>query len=287
MLELPRFRWLSLFAAAIAAAGLPAASDGADELSVTVAGGKTYWGLVDAKTDERQLWLRREEGHAILRRPIAWQRIESAMHAGQSVELSELAKLARRIASERTVVVQPMQVPPLPPPPPPRQPVAALALDAAVANWDGDVEADGLLIELRLLDEQGYETAAAGTLAVELFAPTIRKYHEAPQSRGYRVDSLQRWTMAITPDHFHGGTARVRLPFDAVHPQFDRRVDAQGLVHASLAVPGAGVFEQSLDGVALRSFSPVRDDLLDNTGRWFLPTETTGRGEGAYPLPRW
>ena len=224
----------------------------------------------------------------MLRRPISWERIESASHDGLVVELSELPALARQIAKARTAVVLPEN------PQPVQQPqsnaparAAALEVNAAVANWDADVEADGLLVELRLLAAQGYETAAAGTLEVELFAPRLRKYHESPQSRGYRVDLINRWTVAIAPDDFRGGVARVQLPFGAIHPEFDRRTDALGLVHARMAVPGAGVFEQSLDGISLRSFSPVRDALLDNAGRWFLPTEMTGRGEGSYSLPRW
>jgi hypothetical protein len=149
------------------------------------------------------------------------------------------------------------------------------------------VETDGLSLDLRLLDAEGVATAAAGTLEVELFAPRIRKYHEAPQSRGYSVDLIERWSLPISAPQFRGGQARIRLPFGAIHPEFDRGVDAVGLVHVRLAVPGHGVLEQSLDGVVLRPWSPTRDALLDNTGRQFLPTEGTGRGEGAYPQPRY
>lgn len=272
----------------LAALASPPLSQGAELLTVKVVEGKTYSGFVDAKTDDRLLWLRREQGTGMLRRGISWERIVSASHQGKPVELSELPKLAERIASSRTVVVQPVHSEPAAPPPAPaRQHIASLAIEAAVTNWDADVENDGLLVAFRLLDEEGYETTADGTLEVELFAPRIRKYHEAPQSRGYRVDLIERWTVAVAKNQFRGGAVRVRLPFGAIHPEFDRGVDALGLVHARLAVPGEGVFAQSLDGLSLRTFAPTRDALLDNTGRQFLPTEMTGRGEGAYPLPRW
>jgi hypothetical protein len=271
-----------------AALAFPTLSQGADALTVKVADGKTYWGFVDSKTDDRLLWLRREQGTGMLRRGIAWERIMSASHQGQAVELSDLPKLAEQIASSRTIVVQrghskPAKLPMAAA----RRPVAALAIESAVANWDGDVETDGLMVDLRVLDDEGLETTADGTLEIELFAPRIRKYHEAPQSRGYHVDLIERWTVAVNASQFHRGVARVRLPFGAIHPEFDRGVDALGLIHARLAVPGDGVFDQSLDGITVRKFSPVRDALLDNTGRQFLPTEITGRGEGAYSLPRW
>ncbi len=265
-----------------------ATAQSADLLTVKVAEGRSYAGLVDHKTDERQLWLRLEEGTGTLRRPISWERITAATHRGQAVELRDLPTLARQIASSRIVTVQPKPLQPASPPPAPAPPpVASLAMEAALANWDADVETDGLAIWLRLLDEEGFETRAAGTLEVELLAPRIRKYHEAPQSRGYSVDLIERWSVQFAAEKFRGGQVLVRLPLGAIHPEFDRGVDALGLVHARLAVPGQGVFEQSVDGVSLRTFSPVRDALLDNTGRHFLPTEATGRGEGAYPLQRW
>ncbi len=287
---MPRLLSLSMHLAAgilLAAGSFSSGSQAAESLTVKDREGKTYSGVVDSKTDDRALWLRREEGTGMLRRGIAWERIASASRGDVPVELGELPKLARQIASTRTVVIKPMTAEAAAPPPAPAAAAAAIAIDAAVANWDADVESDGLVVAIRLLDQDGYEMAADGTLEVELFAPRIRKYHEAPQSRGYYVDLIERWTVAVSAAQFRGGVARVRLPFGAIHPEFDRGVDALGLVHATLAVPGAAVFEQSLDGISLRSFSPTRDALLDNMGRQLLPTEATGRGEGTYSLPRW
>ena len=265
-----------------------AAAEPPAPLTIEVEGGAKFTGLVDSRTDERRLWLRFEEGTAAIWRPFTWQRVVAASHAGRSVATSDLPDLARKIQSSRTQVVQPRrpapaaaESAPLPAAP------AALAIDASLANWDGDVESDGLSLDLRVVDAEGLATAAAGTLEVELFAPRIRKYHEAPQSRGYSVDLIERWSLPVAEDSFRGGQARIRLPFGAIHPEFDRRVDAVGLVHVRLAVPGHGVLEQSLDGVVLRPWSPTRDALLDNTGRQFLPAEGTGRGKAAYPQPRY
>jgi len=257
-------------------------------ITIEIEGGATFTGLVDTRTDERRLWLRFEEGSATAWRPFRWQRIVAATYEGRSVVTSDLPNLARRIQSSRQQVVVPRRPVTAAGPPAPRPaPPTALAIDASLANWDADVEADGLALELRLMDSEGFATAANGTLEVELFAPRIRKYHEAPQSRGYSVDLIERWSLPLAKEKFRDGQAHIRLPFGAIHPEFDRGVDAVGLVHVRLAVPGHGVFEQSLDGVVLRPWSPTRDALLDNTGRQFLPTEETGRGEGAYSQPRY
>jgi hypothetical protein len=277
------------FLLATLAAYLPAVAtaQAAEPITVEVSGGRTFTGLVDRQTDDQRLWLRFEEGTGTLWRPVTWQRIARASHQGQDVPLDDLQQLAQRLASTRQIVLEPQKTEPVAPQPVKPSPPAALDVEAALGNWDADVEADGLRLWLRLLDEQGLETTAAGTLEVELFAPRIRKYHEGPQSRGYLVDLIERWTVPLPAESFRRGTAVVRLPFGALHPEFDRGIDALGLVHVRLALPGHGVLEQSLDGVPLRPFSPVRDALLDNTGRRFLPTEATGRGEGAYEPPRY
>jgi hypothetical protein len=276
-----------LLGAVAVAAPLCGAAQPPAPVTIEIAGGGTFTGLVDSRTDDQRLWLRFEKGSATAWRPFRWQQIVAANFQGRGVAAGDLRELARQIQSSRQKVVQPQRQPPAAEPAPRPAAPAALAIDASLANWDGDVETDGLAIDLTLLDADGFATAAAGTLEVELFAPRIRKYHEAPQSRGYSVDLIERWSLPLAKEKFRGGSLRIRLPFGAIHPEFDRSVDAVGLVHVRLAVPGHGVFEQSVDGVVLRPWSPTRDALLDNTGRQFLPTESTGRGEGAYPQPRY
>jgi hypothetical protein len=62
-----------------------------------------------------------------------------------------------------------------------------------------------------------------------------------------------------------------------VQPEFDLDWIGVGLVHVRLVVPGDGVFEDSLDGLRIRPYAPLRDRLEMNTGRRFLPTEGLGR----------
>lgn len=271
----------------IIVAALIADSARADEppvpITVRTHGGRSYTGFVDRETSPTHLSLRIERGRAALWYPIPWSQIEGAMHEGRDIRTDELRELAARIQSSRHVVLQPRHRPAkreAPPPAPPSP--AAIAIDAQLANWDADVESDGILLWLKVNDDAGNTTAARGTLEVELLAPLARKYHEVPQGRGYSVELIERWNVNVTEAQFRSGEVRIRLPFGTLHPQFDSGIDLLGLVHARLAVSGHGVFEQSLDGIPLRPFAPTRDALLDNEGRYFLPTEGTGRGKTAF-----
>jgi hypothetical protein len=257
-------------------------------LAIHLKSGRTLTGLVDSRTGDSHLSLRFHRGSGYLRKSIPWGDIASASFEGKAVDADALKELASRLKSpppprsERHSATSRVQPRPAPPSPP-----ASIGIDARLANWDADVEADGLVLELFVADAEGQLTAADGTLEVELFAPRLRRQHEAPASRGYEVDLIERWSRLLSALDFSGGRAALRLPFGAIHPEFDRRVDALGLVHVRLSIPGHGIFEQSLDGVLLRPFSPVRDALLDHRGEWFLPSEGTGRGRTSYGLPRY
>ena len=273
---------LSIVIAALLAPRAPAGEPPAP-LTVQTHDGRSYTGFVDRETSKTHLVVRMERGRAAVWYPIPWSRIEGAQHEGREITADELRELANRIQTSRQVVLQPRHRPVKPELPlPVAASPAAISIDAQLANWDADVESDGILLWLKVIDNAGSTTAAPGSLEVELFAPLARKYHEVPQGRGYSVELIERWSVNVTEAQFRGGEARIRLPFGALHPQFDGGVDLFGLVHARLAVSGHGVFEQSLDGIPLRPFAPTRDALLDNEGRHFLPTEGTGRGKTAF-----
>jgi len=127
------------------------------------------------------------------------------------------------------------------------------------------------------VDESGQVIPVSGTADVELFAARQRKYHESPQSGGWMTELAQRWSEVVKPEEIGPSGIVLRLPFTAVHPEFSSGVDNFGLVHVRLTVPGSGVFEQSLDGVRLRNWSPVRNGMYLQNGRRFFSTERTSR----------
>jgi hypothetical protein len=165
------------------------------------------------------------------------------------------------------------------PPAPPPAPVTMISFDAFIANWDGDVETDGLVVDLLPLDSQGYVAPAGGTVEVELFAAQRRTLYLAPRSGGDTLELVERWTRAIEPEDIGPSGVRLRLPFGAVHPELDYEWLAYnyGLVHVRFACPGSGVFDDSRDGIRIRPWAPNRDYLEMNTNRRFLPTENLGR----------
>ena len=71
----------------------------------------------------------------------------------------------------------------------------------------------------------------------------------------------------------------LKLPYQSVHPEFDREINPFGLVHVRMAIAGHGVFEASSAMVRLRPYSSVRDHQQQWRGRRFFHQEMTGRGD--------
>ena len=261
----------------------PAPPREAKLLSVTLASGRTFTGHSDAETNDERLVLRFEGDGMTLKRPIGWDRIVRATVDGTPVEPDRLREVAEGMKSEGTgdrkqgTEDRPREgeAPAEPPVALPR--VAAIAIDPRLANWDGDVEADGLLIDVLAIDSDGYAAAASGVLEVELFAPQRRVFHHAPLSGGDTLERVERWSRVVQAADFGPSGVRLKLPFGAVHPEFDLDWMSIGLVHAKFVAAGHGVFEDSRDAVRIRPFAPLRDQLELKGYPRFLPTEGVGR----------
>ncbi len=287
-------------ALAFGAAGARAAEP---QVVVDVASGRQFRGTLDSTSTADQLVLRTEQAGVTLRRSIRWGRVVRATEDGMPVEIAELRGRVQgsgfkvqqelgdgeRGARNRTALPRKIEMRGEPPAvfdepveeeaPLPR--VAMLSFDAAIVNWDSDVETDGVLINIVPLDIYGSLAPVNGTVEVELFAPQRRILEQAPQSGGDTLELVERWTRAITPADFGPSGARLRLPFGAITPELQPNWTASyyGLVHVRLAVPGQGVFDDSRDGVRIKPFAPNRDRLEMKTGQRFLSTENLGRRE--------
>jgi hypothetical protein len=260
----------------------------AELLTVELANGRKFTGHVDVRTNAERLVLRFEREGSILRRPIEWDRIARAIKGEQAIELAMLRELAESMKSQaagresgvgsresgvggqesgdREQETDDRHVM-----------VTSVAVDPRLANWDGDVETDGLLLDVRSLDADGYLAAAGGLVEIELFAQQRRVFHHAPQSRGETLQRVERWTASVAAEDFGPSGFRLKLPFGAVHPEFDLDWNAVGLVHVKFTAPGHGVFEDSRDAVRIRPFAPLRGELQMSTDRRFVPTEGVGR----------
>jgi hypothetical protein len=290
------------------------------ELVVQLASGRQFKGVIDSASTAQQLVLRSNSGGITLRRPIRWDRVQQATIDGKRVEVATLQGAAAKNASRPSEVMaresgaggqnsgvsghektsggkgsllrrielrgeaapatKDAEEQPTVESPPAR--VAMVTFDPYIANWDGDVETDGVVIDVMPLDINRYIVPVNGTLEVELFVAQRRiQLDLAPMSGGDTLELVERWTRAIAPEDFGPSGVRLRLPFGAITPELRPSWTASwyGLVHVRLAIPGQGVFEDSRDGVRIRPWAPNRDRLEMKTGQRFLPTENLGRRE--------
>jgi len=271
----------------------------ADEIRVWVESGRDFSGHVDRRTDDDCLWLRQSATTIEVIRPIKWERITGADRDGERLSMTELKQLAAELKSpspieaSRSRHIEGNKIVMRGNPDtstetndhqstashPATGPLRSVDFDVQIANWDGDVEPDGLLVRVYPLDANGAVTPVEGTLSAELIAPRRRDFSQVPHGRGTSVDRIGRWSRSIRHKDLGASGIVLKLPFQAVHPEFDNDVWSHGFVHLRLVVPGRGVFEDSLDGVRVREFAPLRDYMQSLTGRRHFAHERTGRGK--------
>jgi hypothetical protein len=255
-----------------------------------VSSGRTFTGEVDRRTDAVSLWLRSGRGTSEILRPIDWYAVRGVRAGERTLSTSQFREEINRwksIASPNEPI-KPTAKPakneveelPAPSPVPPAviPQARSVQIDAQVANWDGDVEMDGLLISVYPIDGQGQAVPVDGTLEVELIG-------EGPGTVVQRqtFPTIGRWVRRVSHDDFGPQGNVFQLPFQAVQPEFDLKYGAVGLVHARLVVPGQGAFETTSNATTLRPYNPVRDRLQSLDDQRFFPTERTGHGKQRVP----
>lgn len=275
---------------------LPAAFSAEERgLNVQLASGRHFSGQIDDASTSEKLVLRSAREGITIRRSIAWEHIVAVTVDGQPEDIARLRAAAHVVTTEpltaaavkpRSTLLTKIQLrgewPPAAEKPPAAEPpprVTQVVFDSFVANWDADVETDGLVIDVAPLDINRNLIATGGTLEVELFAPQRRSLDLVPQSGGDTLELVERWNRSIAAEDFDRSGARLRLPFGAVHPEVDVNwaASSYGLVHARFSIPGQGVFDESRDGVQVRPWATNRDRLEMQSGQRFLPTENLGR----------
>ena len=270
---------------------------GAELVTVHLTSGRSFSGEVDARSTENQLWLRFVEGSTMILRRISWDRV-AGVQTGDSVlssdelraQIANLASVSPRTfrfeeryglgADESKIVheigsrathgaprdfMRPGGGEPV-------APVRSVAIDAYVANWDADVEVDGIALHVYPLDGTGLLTPTTGSLEATL----IGQYSAGYTARG-QFQTLGRWARSMRSAEHHADGFVFHLPFQAVHPEFARDLWKTGLLHVRLSVPGHGVFDASAAALRIRPYSPVRDRLEQVEDRRFFPIERTGR----------
>ncbi len=265
---------------------------GTEDYNVQLASGRRFQATISNRTNEAKLWLQFGTESTQLLRPIHWDRVVAATQDGKSFTADEFRALAIA-AAKKAPASEPKKskiitiINPAKTGQPtyaqlatkalaPRRRVTHIDVAASLGNWDGDVEQDGLVVQVAPLDANGQIVNARGTVEVSLVAPKYHSFSTVPHGRGMAHKKIGSWTRSVSWQD--GELKQLRLPFQAVHPEFTNAVGTHGLVHIRMTVPGSGVFEQSVELVRIRPFSPIRDDQQRNSGRRFFPQERTGRG---------
>jgi len=266
--------------------------DGKRTITVCTTGGRTFTAELDPRTHGEQLWLRWQRGSAVLLRAIRWDQVVQVRLAGHDLSGGEFHAIIEKLgqdlpaqpktpANQKSIVLKGSTRSGGPdatgstasgrPPATPR--VCSLAIEAVTANWDADVEADGLLLHVYPRNVGGRVVPVRGMLEVELTGKRL-----GVVKRPQPFERLGRWTRQVACGDFAGPAPAVyRLPFTRVHPEFNPAFWPHGAVHARLSVPGQGTFETTDSTVRIRPYSAVRDQLQQATGRRFFPRERTGR----------
>lgn len=116
---------------------------------------------------------------------------------------------------------------------------AFAALEASVANWNGDVRPDGWVARVQVFDDLGRPVSFAGSASFEL-VPRVPSadYTRFVAVRGKRL----RWSTTLTTDRTGGATVRLPLRRSLPHTS-DGHVPFSGVMRVRLAVPTAGVYD--------------------------------------------
>lgn len=279
------------------------------DVTVHLMNGRKTIGQVDSTTDETHLVIRRSSANVVLRTRVLWTSINTVEIDNQTVPVSSFRQQWPELKSDGpqsalALSSSPIRIrresdPDFESITPDRGSVIAITnelpasfaatatgsrLPASVrslqfftqpANWDDDVEIDGLLIHVRPVDASGRMVAINGTLDVKLMGLTQALGGHVQQDRS-PVDFpvLETWSQPLRRSHFTSEGAVYRLEFRRYRPERDVDVEPVGLTNARLTIPGVGTFAATEDVTLLRPYSQIRDLHQMYRGTRILPQET-------------
>jgi len=269
---------------------------------------RTLFGHVDARTNEETLWLCSLSPGIVLRSGFDWNEVVRVHFAAGTLSSAEFRRVAPSLALDPEHVdhaafsAKDPSDERLPPELTagndswpqdalsttqrfPTLPVASLSIEAGVANWDDDVEPDGLRVFVSPLDREGNIVPINGTLDFTLVGQSVNTpYNRRRVGRSGLFPELGRWSRRVRKSDFDRSVAVYELPFRQINPEFDLAIAPYGLLNARLGVAGLGRFDASDDNVDLRPLSRIRDEFelfgarrRSLPGRRFIPLEHTRR----------
>jgi hypothetical protein len=254
---------------------------------VVTSQGRTLAGDVDARTDDNRLWLRQQHGDAVLASSVAWSDVAAAQVGDEAVNVDDLRQQRRELMSSAPrwlAAVAPTAAAGTSVPTSLTRPVRRVRtveiVSACLANFDRDVEPDGLVVTIAALDDAGAPMAVRGNL-------TARLYGELrPGSvREVTFGTLDEWTQPVTAVDFASGVASYELRFRRTAPEWQFDLLPDTLMEVSLLAFGEGRFAASAP-LVIRAFNPLRDNQQLLLKSRFLPGEHHGPPPSSMPMNR-
>lgn len=227
-------------------------------VTVNLRDGRSITGTIDPDTDQNLLWLRIVAPGIVLTTSMSWNDVTMAQDGNRVVSVEELRQLAFESKSKPTIEFYESRegVPPSVSVGPAKTPrIRYLDVDANVANWDSDLEFDGLELRIYPRTSRSELRPVHGMLNVRLIGCSLR----GPGRRAL-FPEIGRWSKRVRREDFGISGAVFQLPFQRVNPQVDLEFGAYGQVLVQLGITGQGRFDTSV-AVRLRTRSPLRDKL--------------------------
>jgi hypothetical protein len=259
---------------------------GEEVIAVETRDGRALSGVVDSRSDEQTLWIRREEGGIVLRAPIDWDDLSTASVDGAGIEVAELRERSAELASAGTTQLIPeieagesgvgAKLQALGGPsywPVSGRMVRVRNLEvvhAGLVNLDRDVAPDGLQVSIVAIGDDGASVAVRGSLRAELHG--ARRALSRERREDVNFDELGRWSERVQAEDFVDGVASYCLPFRTTAPEWEFDLMPDAVLSVQLGASGHGNFSASVP-VVLREFNPLRDDLQQYRGTRFLQNE--------------
>jgi hypothetical protein len=274
---------LGAYIVAIALAACAAAESPA-RVAVRTADGRELGGVVDARTNDAELWIRSEQGPVVMATGVAWDAVTSAVVDGQTVDAATLQERSSGLATEgspsflgpagsalisnrsgpgfvRRARVRNLQI-----------------VDACLANLDRDVEPDGLTVTIAAIGDDGRPMAVRGSLTARLFGE-----NRPNDAAVVAFPELDHWTQPVTTRDFVDGLATYELRFRGTAPEWQWDLLPDAVLDVTVGAFGQGNYAASAP-VVVRQFNPLRDHQQLRYGSRFMPNELRGREPASSPV---
>ncbi len=286
MKKIPANIFVTLLAITVAGFANATVAAAAEKVTVELNNGRVLNGEVDERTNGESLWLRTTGRNVAISRAYDWSDVSHVHHLSASYNAAEFRAVAAQFAQKLAddFFVTPHDADPIAQSVPtiqsirrPSPHIESLSIDAGVANWDGDVESDGLSVHIAPVVGPGAlgGPIEVGRIEAQAIVTLIGRRFDSFRGRRAFVE-LGRWNRRVSIPHVGSQGVLLRLPFQSMHPDFDLDVLPAAVVSVRLVAQGVRPLQASAP-IHLRVFDRLRDEWQNSTGIRFFPDEQVGR----------